>query len=132
MTSIDVGIISIVDDDESIRAGTRALLRSAGYEVLTFASAELFLESGALRNTRCIVLDVRMPGIDGLELQRRLNGAKSSVPIIFFSAHDDNASRKRAIDAGAADFFQKPFDATVFVAAIEAALESEKGAVRPD
>src|ERR1700737_4522401 len=77
------GMISIVDDDESIRAATKTLLRSVGYDVETFASAELFLDSGALRKTECLILDIRMPGIDGLELQRRLNAAESPVPIIL-------------------------------------------------
>jgi FixJ family two-component response regulator len=120
----DSGRISIVDDDESIRRATRGLLRSVGYQVETFASAELFLESDALRETDCLVLDVRMPGIDGLELQRRLNAAQSHVPLIFITAHDDKSQRMTAMDAGAANFFHKPFEANAFVAAIEAALRS--------
>jgi FixJ family two-component response regulator len=124
MNFLDLGKISIVDDDESIRRSTKALLRSVGYEVEIFASAELFLESDALRQTECLVLDVRMPGIDGLELQRRLNEAKSHVPIIFVTAHDDRSHRRTAMAAGAADFFRKPFEANAFVAAIQAALRS--------
>jgi FixJ family two-component response regulator len=120
----DSGRISIVDDDESIRRATRGLLRSVGYQVETFASAELFLESDALRETDCLVLDVRMPGIDGLELQRRLNAAQSRVPIIFVTAHDDKSHRTTAMDAGAVNFFHKPFEANAFVAAIQAALRS--------
>lgn len=115
-------MISIVDDDESIRAATKALLRSVGYEVETFASAELFLASGAIGRTECLVLDVRMPGIDGLELQSRVNAAKSRVPIVFVTAHDDRAHRNEAMEAGAVKFFRKPFDANVFVAAIQVAL----------
>jgi CheY-like chemotaxis protein len=80
MKILSLGAISVVDDDESVLTSTEALLRSIGYEVKTFASAELFLESGALRETECLVLDVQMPGIDGLELQRRLNEARSGVP----------------------------------------------------
>jgi FixJ family two-component response regulator len=120
----DSGKISIVDDDESIRKATRALLRSVGYQVETFASAELFLESEAPRETDCLVLDVRMPGIDGLELQRQLNAAQSHIPIIFVTAHDDSAYRTTAMDAGAVNFFHKPFEANAFVAAIQAALRS--------
>ena len=120
----DPGKISIVDDDESIRRATRGLLRSVGYDVETFASAELFLESGALTETDCLILDVRMPGIDGLELQRRLNDAQSQVPIIFVTAHDDKSYRMTAMDAGAANFFHKPFEADAFVAAIQEALGS--------
>jgi FixJ family two-component response regulator len=120
----DPGKISIVDDDESIRRATSALLRSVGYQVETFASAELFLESDALRETDCLVLDVRMPGIDGLELQRRLNAAQSHIPIIFVTAHDDKSYRATAMDAGAVNFFHKPFEANAFVAAVQAALRS--------
>jgi FixJ family two-component response regulator len=116
--------ISIVDDDESIRTATRGLLRSAGYQVETFASAELFLESSALRKTDCLILDIRMPGIDGLELQRRLNDAQSHIPIIFVTAHDDKSYRMTAMDAGASNFLHKPFEANAFVAAIQAALRS--------
>jgi FixJ family two-component response regulator len=122
MTVLGLAMISIVDDDGSVRTAIKALLRSAGYEAETFASAELFIESGAQRETECLVLDVRMPGIDGLELQRRMNEAKSHVPIIFVTAHDDRAHRKTAMAAVAASFFQKPFDASAFVAAVRAAM----------
>jgi FixJ family two-component response regulator len=121
----DSSKISIVDDDESIRKATRALLRSVGYQVETFASAELFLESKARRETDCLVLDVRMPGIDGLELQRQLNVAQSHIPIIFITAHNDKAYRTTAMDAGAVNFFHKPFEANAFVAAIQVALRSK-------
>jgi FixJ family two-component response regulator len=124
MNVIGAAMISIVDDDESVRTATKALLRSAGYEVETFASAELFKESGALRETECLVLDVRMPGMSGLELQRRLNEAKSCVPIVFVTAHDDRTHRLKAMEAGAVNFFRKPFDADAFVATIQAALRS--------
>jgi FixJ family two-component response regulator len=122
MTVLGLAMISIVDDDGSVRTAIKALLRSAGYEAETFASAELFIESGAQRETECLVLDVRMPGIDGLELQRRMNEAKSHVPIIFVTAHDDRTHRKTAMAAGAASFFHKPFDANAFVAAVRAAM----------
>src|SRR5258708_17377322 len=118
----DSGKISIVDDDESIRRATRALLRSVGYQVETFASAELLLESDALRETDCLVLDVRMPGIDGLELQRRLNAAQSHIPIIFVTAHDDESYPTTAMDAVAANFFNTPFQAHASLPAVQAAL----------
>jgi FixJ family two-component response regulator len=123
--NIDPGKVSIVDDDESIRQATRALLRSVGFEVRTFASAESFLEADAIRETDCLVLDVRMPGIDGFELQRRLNEAQSQVPIIFVTAHNDSPNRAMAMNAGAKNFFHKPFEANAFVAAIHAALHTE-------
>lgn len=122
MNDLDLGVISVVDDDESVRRSTRALLRSVGYNVKTFASAELFVASGALRETKCLVLDIRLPGIDGLELQLLLNKARSCVPIIFVTAHDDKGYRERAITAGAANFFRKPFGAQAFIAAIQAAV----------
>jgi CheY-like chemotaxis protein len=115
-------IISIVDDDESIRDSTKRLLRSAGYKVSTYASAETFLGSGDLRATNCIVLDVRMPGMDGLELQRKLNETKAGVPIVFLTAHDDSRSRRMAMDGGAVDFLCKPFEANSLVSAVETAL----------
>jgi FixJ family two-component response regulator len=122
MKILSLGAISVVDDDESILTSTEALLRSMGYEVKALASAELFLESGALRETECLVLDVQMPGIDSLELQRRLNEAGSGVPIIFITATEERAHRQRAIEAGAVNFFRKPFDATAFLAAIRSVL----------
>jgi FixJ family two-component response regulator len=116
-------LISIVDDDESIRDSTKALLRSVGHRVATFASAaELLLDSGAIRQTECLILDVRMPGMDGLELQRRLNVGRSRIPIIFVTAHDDEIRRQQAIAAGAVDFLRKPFEASTLLAAVRAAL----------
>jgi len=126
MTLTEARVISVVDDDESIREATKTLLRSAGYSVGTFASAEHFLDSGALGETRCLILDVRMPGMSGLDLQRRLKSSDSAVPIIFITAHDDNAYRRQAIDAGAVDFFGKPFEADALVAAVQTALAGNK------
>jgi CheY-like chemotaxis protein len=116
---MEVSLISIVDDDESIRDSIRTLLRSVGYHVRSFESAELFLESGALAQTECLILDVRMPGMDGLELQRRLG---TRIPIIFVAAHDDGTTRKRAALAGAIDFLCKPFNPSALIATVEAAL----------
>jgi two-component system, LuxR family, response regulator FixJ len=124
MMDNDVSMISVVDDDESVRDSARALLRSAGYEVQTFESAEHFLDSGHLAATECLILDMRMPGMGGLELQRRLNDADSGVPIIFITAHGDRFSRTRALAAGARDFLQKPFAAGALLGALQAALES--------
>lgn len=115
-------MISIVDDDESIRDSTRQFLRSAGYQVATFDSAESFLGSGAVEETECIILDVRMPGMDGLELQRRLNATGAGVPIVFVTAHDDASSRRQAIGAGAVDFLNKPFETNTLLSTVETAL----------
>jgi len=116
-------LVSVVDDDESIRDSTRTLLRSAGYNVATFESGESFLNSDTRSETECLVLDMRMPEMDGLEVQRRMNVSDAGVPIVFMTAHDDKRSRQLAIDRGACDFFQKPFAPSEFLAAIRNALE---------
>ena len=121
-------LISVVDDDESVRDSTRTLLRSVGYKVATFESSELFLESSTLPDTECLILDVRMPGMNGLALQRKLNDSDSGVPIIFVSAHND-INRQLAMDAGASDFFQKPFSASAFLTAVQTALREQPGAI---
>lgn len=118
----DATLISVVDDDESIRDSTRKLLRSAGYAVATFASAESFLGTGAIAETECVILDVRMAGMDGLELQRRLNACGAGVPIVFVTAHDDATSRRLAIEGGAVDFLTKPFEANTLITTIQTAL----------
>jgi CheY-like chemotaxis protein len=122
VTVQEISVISIVDDDESVREATKTLLRSVGYQVQTFASAENLLNSGALGETQCLILDVRMPGIDGLELQRRLNAEGFRVPIIFITAHGDGALRRRVIEEGAVDLLDKPFSASSFLATVETAL----------
>ena len=115
-------LISVVDDDESVRDSTRTLLRSAGYKVATFESGELFLKSEALPDTDCLILDMRMPGMGGLELQRKLNASDAGLPVIFFTAHDDRINRQSAIDGGATAYFQKPFAARDLLAAVETAI----------
>jgi two-component system response regulator FixJ len=111
-------IVSIVDDDASLRAALKGLLRSAGLLVEVFASAEEFLASGQLAGTACLVLDVRMPGISGLELQAQLIASRKIVPIIFITAHGDEDARSQALDAGAIDFLQKPFSDEALLNAI--------------
>jgi DNA-binding NtrC family response regulator len=105
----DLVLISIVDDDESIRKATRRLINSVGFDVEDFASAEEFLSSGHPQNSACLVLDVRLPGISGLELQSQLHDSNCRVPIVFISGHGDGEVRGRALEAGAVDFLQKPF-----------------------
>lgn len=131
MTALASNLICVVDDDESARVATAGLLRSAGYGAESFSSAQLFLARGHPRDFACLILDLRMPGIDGLELQRRLNSADSTLPIIFVSAHDDPGNRKRAMDAGAADFFRKPFKGDALLAAIASAIGRPDDAVDP-
>lgn len=117
-------LVSVVDDDESVRDSLGALLRSVGYRVRTFASAEELLDSDALKETATLILDMRMPGMDGLQLQARLNQGESQVPVIFVSAHMDGPMRLRATAAGAVDVLRKPFTASGLLSAVEAALES--------
>lgn len=115
-------VISVVDDDQSILDSTRQLLRSAGYKVSTFASARAFLDSGSVESSECVILDVKMPGMDGLDLQRQLIDSGARIPVVFISAHDDARTRERAIRAGALDFLKKPFDAGALLTRIEIAL----------
>jgi FixJ family two-component response regulator len=124
-------MIAIVDDDESIRDSTKSLLRSVGHEVETFASAETFLERGTLAETKCIVLDVRMPGMDGLELQRRLGGSHSDIPIIFVTAHDDAAIRRSALEAGAIGVLNKPFQADTLLQIVQTSLAPRGSGTSP-
>lgn len=122
----DVGVaeramISIVDDDPAVRSGLRRLMDTVGLVAQTFASAAEFLASPAMSATTCLILDVCMPGIDGLELQRRLRDANWNVPIIVISAHADEEVRARALRAGAIAFFAKPFSTEALLDAIDAA-----------
>jgi FixJ family two-component response regulator len=114
-------MISIVDDDSAVRSGLLRLLDTAGVHAETFASAEEFLASPLLAATTCLILDVCMPGIDGLELQRRLRGTRQDIAIIFISAHADEEVRARALRNGAFAFFAKPFGTEDLLEAIDAA-----------
>jgi FixJ family two-component response regulator len=114
-------MISIVDDDPSVRSALRLLTGTAGLEAETFASAEEFLASASLSATTCLILDVGLPGIDGLELMRRLRESNWTIPIIFISAHAGAEVRAGALEGGAAYFFAKPFDTDALLDAIDAA-----------
>lgn len=102
-------LISVVDDDESVRRTTTLLIESFGFPAAAFESAEHFLRSRHLHDTSCLVLDVQMPGMNGLQLQSHLAAAGSGIPIIFISAYESKDSRQRAMQAGAAAFLGKPF-----------------------
>ena len=117
-------MISIIDDDDSVRESLRRLMRSVGFAVNVFASAEEFLDSDRLRNTGCLILDVRLPGMNGLELQRHLASSHSEIPIIFITSYEDDEVRARALNAGAVDYFLKPFNDEDLLDAIDAALKS--------
>jgi len=113
--------ISIVDDDPAVRDALWRLMDSAGLPATAFASAEEFLASPSRDETTCLILDVRMPGMDGLELQQKLIASNWKVPIIFISAHAEAETRARALEAGAVQFFEKPFNSTALLEAIDAA-----------
>jgi FixJ family two-component response regulator len=116
--------IYVVDDDASVREALRGLLRSAGLRAEVFGSATEFLASGRVSDAACLILDVRMPGMGGLELQEELIGSSRRVPIIFITAHGDEDARSRALERGAIDFLQKPFSDDALLDAIGAALAS--------
>lgn len=114
-------VVSIVDDDECIRESIDALLRSAGMQVASFASAEDFLGSDRVRSTECLVLDLRMSGMDGLQLQQRLVDDGHKFPIVILTAHGDGEACRRALDAGAVAFLKKPFDSRDLLATVDSA-----------
>jgi FixJ family two-component response regulator len=118
----DNKLVAIVDDDDSVRGTLKELLRAAGFISRTFESAEDFLESGDQQETACLITDIRMPGMSGLELQARLNAEKCRIPTIFITAHGDEEMRFRALRAGAVEFLSKPFDDEVLVESVRAAL----------
>jgi FixJ family two-component response regulator len=107
--AITGGLISVVDDDESIRRTTTFLIESFGFRAAAFESAENFLKSGQLHETSCLIVDVQMPGMNGLELQSELAAAGYDIPIVFVTAYDNKASRQQAMQAGAVAFLAKPF-----------------------
>ena len=119
-----IPLISIVDDDEALRRSLDNLVRSAGLRACGFASAEAFLESNQLSETDCLVLDVRIPGMSGLELQRQLAATSSDVPIIFMTAHEIGDQRQQALEAGAVAFLNKPFAEEDLLNAIDTALKN--------
>jgi len=121
-------LIAIVDDDESVRVGTTSLVRSFGYEVQTYASAEDFLQSQERLSTSCLISDVQMPGLGGLELQKLLAAENSQTPIIFITAFPDAQVRTQALQAGAVCFLSKPFDGETLIECLENALSAGSAA----
>ena len=115
-------MISIVDDDESVREATKALVRSLGYATCTFASAEEFLGSGQVDDTSCLINDVQMTGLSGVELQKQLTADGHRVPVIFITAFPDEKTRCHALNSGAVGFLSKPFSDESFVDCLETAL----------
>lgn len=114
--------ISIIDDDASIREALKSLMRSVRFDVEAFASAEDFLASERVQDTACLILDVHLPGMSGFELQNLLNVERRKIPVIFITAHADDASRDRALKAGAIEFLSKPVRREPLFKAIEIAI----------
>jgi FixJ family two-component response regulator len=117
-------LVAIVDDDHSMRSALQGLLKSAELPVQSFASAEEFLKSGLHHQIACLIADIRMPGMSGLELQAQLNAERCRIPIIFITAHGDEKMRMQALRAGAVEFMAKPFDDEALLESVRAALES--------
>ena len=115
--------IVVVDDDRSVQIALQDLIESEGLSTLCFGSAEQFLDSGAQHKAACLIADIRMPGMSGLELQTKLKAQRCHVPIIFITAHGDAKMRAQALRDGALKFLAKPFDNTVLLEAVHAALE---------
>src|SRR5713101_9642761 len=117
-------LVAIVDDDDLMRSALQGLLKAVGLPARAFASAEAFLESGHQHDTACLIADIRMSGMSGLELQARLNAEQIRIPTIFITAHGDARMRMLALRAGAVEFLTKPFDDEVLVDSVQAALKS--------
>ena len=118
-------VISIVDDDAGVREATRSLVRSLGYAAATFASGEEFLASGRLADTSCLITDLQMPGMNGIELQRRLVADGRHLPIIFVTASPETPARTQALAAGAAAFLRKPLGDETLIACLDEALAAQ-------
>jgi len=123
-----VAMISIIDDDQLVRESTADLISSLGHEPLIFGSAEQFLASGRVEDTACIITDLHMPGLSGLDLQSRLLADGHHTPIIFITAYPKAAIRARALKAGAVAFLAKPFEERALIRSLETALEHPRKA----
>jgi|SRR5580693_1000821 FixJ family two-component response regulator len=117
-------LVAIVDDDDSMRSALQGLLKAVGLPAQAFASGEEFLKSGQQRQTGCLIADIRMPGMSGLELQAKLNAERCRIPTIFITAHGDANLRMQALRAGAVEFLAKPFDDEALLESVRGALQS--------
>src|SRR5258708_36654080 len=117
-------VVSFVDDDDLMRSALQGLLKAVGLPARAFASAEAFLQSGLQHDTACLIADIRMSGMSGLELQAKLNAERIRIPTIFITAHGDERLRMQALRAGAVEFLAKPFDNTALLERVLPALES--------
>jgi FixJ family two-component response regulator len=116
-------MVAVVDDDESFRGALQRLLKSAGFPVRLFTSAEDFLKSGQQHDTGCLIADIRMPGMSGLDLQAKLNADHCLIPTIFITAHSDEKMRLQAMRGGAVKFLGKPFDDAILLESVRTALK---------
>jgi FixJ family two-component response regulator len=117
-------LLSVVDDDESVRESLPDLLRELGFAARAFSSAEEFLLSDCVKETRCLILDIAMPGMSGPELHQELKHRRQEIPIVFITAQRDEAIRARVLEQGAAGFLLKPFSDTALLAAVNTALQT--------
>ncbi len=117
-------VVAIVDDDVSVRAALLGLMKEVGLPAKAFASAEEFLDSGQQGHTACLITDIRMPGMSGLELQAKLNAENCKIPTIFITAHGDARMRMQALRSGAVEFLAKPFNDDALLESVRAALET--------
>src|ERR1700733_488559 len=124
MTPAQTKSVAIVDDDDSLRSAIQDLLEAIGVSAKAFSSAEEFLNSGQQHHTTCLIADIRMPGMSGLELQAKLNADGCRIPTIFITAHGDEKMRLQALRAGAVEFLSKPFNDEALIESVRAALES--------
>jgi FixJ family two-component response regulator len=115
--------VAVVDDDDSVRTAIQGLLKSVGLLARAYASGEEFLDSGLQHQSACLIADIRMPGMSGLDLQARLNAECCLIPTIFITAHGDQEMRLQAMRAGAVEFLSKPFDDELLIDSVRAALE---------
>jgi len=115
-------VVATVDDDRRVRESVQSVLESAGYEAVTFESAETFLMSGALSTVSCVIADVRLPGIDGTELQRRIRRERRLLPVILITAHDDVVTQQQSLSDGAANYLRKPLRGDVLVRSINESI----------
>ena len=121
-----ISLIGVIDDDEFMRDALSRLLRSAGYKCAAFSSSQEFLDSGPAE-TDCLLLDIQMPGLNGLDLQAKLREMDRGIPVIFVTAKADNEARARALRQDAAAFFTKPFNDDALLGAIESAMQNRQG-----
>jgi FixJ family two-component response regulator len=117
-------VVAIVDDDDAVRVALEGLLKSAGFCARAFESAETFIDSGQQSRVACLIADIRMPGMSGLDLQAKLNAEKCRIPIIFITAHGDAQMRMQALRAGAVEFLSKPFNDEVLLETVRVALDN--------